>query len=427
MTANTPDQHVLIIGAGIVGLLIAQGFTKEGIPCTVFESEPSGSHYRPREWGMSIQWGLPLLKTIFTPEKFSQIHTAAVDPNYDPPDPEKMPTFNGATGEFIKYIPLLRMYRVSRRKFRLFCAEGINILYGKTLSSITYPNPGQVTATFADGTSSTGTLLIGADGTHSTVRQLIFNNAPTALAKTVPYNAINLHVHYNSPSKALHVRQHHPIMYHAIHPLGYWLFIAVQDIPDPNDPSTWVFQLQCTWKKGNPNDPCRQPDGTENDPSSLEMHMKRAETFGEPFKSANLWLPKDTKLNVNQMSYWIPEPWDSRDGMVILAGDAAHPMTFQRGQGLNHGIADAVSITKLLARVKKGDMGREEAVREYMDEMIPRVGEEVKGSLGNTEMLHDWEKMMGSAIMERGGHANVGNKSVDEKSRLGTYEKEKQP
>lgn len=79
---------------------------------------------------MSVQWGLPLLKNCLPNEMYERIHTAAVDPYFEPPDPGVMPTRNGATGELLKDIPLLRMYRVSRRRFRKLCAEGIDIQVG---------------------------------------------------------------------------------------------------------------------------------------------------------------------------------------------------------------------------------------------------------------------------------------------------------
>jgi 2-polyprenyl-6-methoxyphenol hydroxylase-like FAD-dependent oxidoreductase len=93
--------------------------------------------------------------------------------------------------------------------------------------------------------------------------------------------------------------------------------LAVQNVPDPNDPATWSFQLQTTSHKG------------KDDVMSLENLKKKAATFAEPFRSANLWIPEGTPIHENKISYWMPIPWDDRDGRITLAGDAAHPMTFR--------------------------------------------------------------------------------------------------
>ena len=68
-----------------------------------------------------------MLKDCLPPELFDRVYTAAVDPHFEPPDPGHLPTWNGQTGELLKNIPLLRMYRVSRRRFRSLCAEGIDV------------------------------------------------------------------------------------------------------------------------------------------------------------------------------------------------------------------------------------------------------------------------------------------------------------
>lgn len=62
---------------------------------------------------------------------------------------------------------------------------------------------------------------------------------------------------------------------------------------------------------------------------SLENLKKKAATFAEPFRSANLWIPEGTPIHENKISYWMPIPWDDRNGRITLAGDAAHPMTFR--------------------------------------------------------------------------------------------------
>jgi len=200
-------------------------------------------------------------------------------------------------------------------------------------------------------------------------------------------------------------------MYFGVHPKGYWQFAAIQEVPDPEKPETWIFQLQTTWRKS------AEPDLADEDVSSLEEHWKRAEGMGEPFKSANLWIPKGTKISVNNMAYWEPIKWDSRGGRVILAGDAAHPMTFQRGQGLNHGIADAANLTQLLRSVKEGAKTQGAAIDEYVDELVERAGEEVRSSIVNTEMLHDWPRLKESPFFKAGGHANQSNKIALEEQR----------
>lgn len=95
---------------------------------------------------------------------------------------------------------------------------------------------------------------------------------------------------------------------------------TVLDVPDPDKPETWVFQLMTSWKEA---------DGGEGT-TSLQAQKKRAETFGEPFRSANLWIPDDTALFENKMSYWAPAEFQSHGGRAALLGDAAHPMTFRK-------------------------------------------------------------------------------------------------
>jgi len=167
-----------------------------------------------------------MLESVLPKDLFDRISEAANDPYFVPPDPGVLPTWNGATGEHIKDVPLLRMYRVSRRRFRKHCTEGIDIIYGKKIKGVEYSEDGKsVTALFEDGSSATGTTLIGADGASSLVRRSIFGEEAGKLVH-VPYCGVNTHVCYGDADKALFVRSKHPIMTHAIHPDGYWLWIS---------------------------------------------------------------------------------------------------------------------------------------------------------------------------------------------------------
>jgi 2-polyprenyl-6-methoxyphenol hydroxylase-like FAD-dependent oxidoreductase len=339
-----------------------------------------------------------MLADILTEEMYNNVQQAACDPYFPPPDPGHLPTFHGATGELMKNVPLLKMIRISRRRFRQYCARDITIQYDRKLDTLSYStdDSNTVTAHFTNGTTATGTLVVGTEGAQSAVRHTLF---PPSKAQTqrLPISAVNLHVHYNDAAKAQFVRQHHPIMTMGIHPDGIWQWISIQDVPDPNDAATWSFQLQSTW---------RPKEGESDDNvASLAALKKRAETYGEPFRSANLWIPEGTTVSENKLSYWVPEPWDTRNGRVLLAGDAAHPMTFHRGQGLNHGIADARSLVLKLKAAVAGETTITDAAEAYMAEMVERAGDEVRTSKENTLMLHDWARMQDSPLMIRGGYA----------------------
>lgn len=62
----------------------------------------------------------------------------------------------------------------------------------------------------------------------------------------------------------------------------------------------------------------------------MKKLKERAQTFGEPFKSAFLWMPDDNPIYPNFLSYWMPENFDTKNGRITLLGDAAHPMTFRK-------------------------------------------------------------------------------------------------
>jgi 2-polyprenyl-6-methoxyphenol hydroxylase-like FAD-dependent oxidoreductase len=94
---------------------------------------------------------------------------------------------------------------------------------------------------------------------------------------------------------------------------------AVQDVPDPNDASTWTFQVQATWKS----------QAGEDVTSLSALKHCAASTFAEPFKSIFLNIPDDTRVYENKMNYWVPQRWDSAKGRLALLGDAVHPMTFR--------------------------------------------------------------------------------------------------
>jgi len=71
-----------------------------------------------------------------------------------------------------------------------------------------------------------------------------------------------------------------------------------------------------------------EPTGLNGDNVLADVY-ERGKPFGSPFHECFLTIPEGTKVWHNRLSYWPTKPWDSRNGLVTLAGDAAHPMTFR--------------------------------------------------------------------------------------------------
>jgi hypothetical protein len=73
---------------------------------------------------------MPLLEKILSGAVYDNVQRVTVDPNFDPPDSLVIPTFNVETGELLKDLPLGKIYRVSRRMFRAWLAEDVDIQVG---------------------------------------------------------------------------------------------------------------------------------------------------------------------------------------------------------------------------------------------------------------------------------------------------------
>ena len=168
----TSINNALIIGGGVAGPATALALRKAGIPSTVYE-----------EYGTTADGVGGVLAVA--PNGLNALAIIGVDIGTlgQPIQRQVMTDGNGKRWFEFAGLPGLPASRVVWRS-ELHRAlhdhaleRGIRIEHGKRLVSVDETEDG-VIAHFADGTSATGNVLIGADGIRSTVRRLIDSCAP---------------------------------------------------------------------------------------------------------------------------------------------------------------------------------------------------------------------------------------------------------
>jgi 2-polyprenyl-6-methoxyphenol hydroxylase-like FAD-dependent oxidoreductase len=68
------SRPVLIIGAGVVGLTLAQGCREAGIPFRIFEQQEASTE-RSQGWGLTLHWSLNSLERTIGSELSARLFT----------------------------------------------------------------------------------------------------------------------------------------------------------------------------------------------------------------------------------------------------------------------------------------------------------------------------------------------------------------
>jgi 2-polyprenyl-6-methoxyphenol hydroxylase-like FAD-dependent oxidoreductase len=368
-----------------------------GIPCTVFEK--NSAKHGGRDWNMGLHWGAPVLKSLMPDGWWDRIQSVQVDPNTPTKEQDTLKWLRGDTGELVAAIAFGPFYRLRRSKLRDLLSQGLDVQYGKYFQKLTCAVDHSVTAHFADGTTATGSILVGADGARSPTRQLLLGRQLGAISH-IPYAATFVQCKFTE-EQALHLRSFHELYLACAHPNNKFAFFGMHDAADP-DPSSWTFFYYISWRSS-----VEEQEKTKDwtDARRLAQQKKFAKDFCDPWKSAFEWTPDDTPIWYLGLTEWDPgvdgRRWNNHEGLVTMVGDAVHPMTYQRGQGLNHSVTDAGKLRDAIVKIQAGE-DRRTAITAFEDEMIKRGGSEVRDGTANTIMLHDWERVKQSPLFTKG-------------------------
>ena len=219
----------------------------------------------------------------------------------------------------------------------------------KNNSEIGLDDGGSATVTFANGTSITADLVIGADGIRSQVRGQLFSDQQPVFAGEHAYRAV------------IDVEDTHGLPYddNLRMYIGRGTKIYFLPLQHRGQVSYDVTVLNA--------------DPTPNPVASKEELLRTVEGFDERIIATTRDLDMNT---VNIRAVYDIDPVDTwHSNSVALIGDAAHAMCHHQGQGANSAILDAGALADCLrdeATVAEA-LAAYQAVRKPMTDELQRL------------------------------------------------------
>ena len=338
---------VTIVGAGLGGLTLARVLHVHGIPATIYEADPSeDARTQGGQLDIHPDDGQSALAAAGLTDEFRAIiHEGgealrALDPDaavlLEQPD-------EGTAGR-------PEVLRGDLRRILLDSLPDGAVQWGRKVTAVRPLGDGRHELTFADGSSVTTGLLVGADGAWSKIRPLLSDAMPeyvgTTFIETYLYDADERH-----PATAAAVGA--GAMYALTPGKGIVAHREAGDVlhtyVELNRSADWVADIDFT------------------DPAAATAAVA-AEFDG--------WAPALTALitdgetaPVPRMIYTLPDGhrWDRVPGVTLL-GDAAHLMA-PSGDGANLAMFDGAELANAIA-AHPDDV--EAALAEYEAAMFPR-------------------------------------------------------
>jgi 2-polyprenyl-6-methoxyphenol hydroxylase-like FAD-dependent oxidoreductase len=346
-------MHVVVIGAGLGGLALAQGLRRAGIEVTVSERDAALTSRR-QGYRLHIDGAARDALAAVLPSRLTRLfHETAgrPDPRFTVLDDQlnHVVSIDAEAGS---------AYAVDRLVLRQILLSGIEdaVAFGKELSHFD-----DRTAYFADGTSVSYDVLVGADGVNSTVRRQYLPHArivDTGVHQI--YGAIPL----TEATRPLFDAHMFGIFTAITGPERTFVGVAPVEFPEPPadaaaragvallpvaDYMTCSFGARREWFTGT-----GDPHATVTE-AVRDWHPRVREIVAACAPDTMFALPLRTSVPV--------DPWPST--RVTLLGDAIHAMSPAAGAGACVALRDASRLATALTAGASGIADYEAAMIDY--------------------------------------------------------------
>jgi|GEM_PF-1030680 len=374
-------SSILIIGAGLGGLALAQGLVKAGFNVTVFERDQNPTS-RVQGYRISIRsMGMAALTALLTPEKLSRLSKAKVA------DVGDGFTLANEKMEPLFTIPLGQDAAVQllRSELRSLLQEGINIKWNKRLRLFEEKGD-QVVAHFEDGSYATGDFLVGCDGGASTVRELlpsVYVNGLGSIPKVIDSTRASLGGQIDrTPEWDTLLPLNKTGLVRFVGPNSHSIGVCFSERADRSPTVFWAISEEiedrdAPWYQFDQGLECRLAilDHCKHVMRNGSWHENLKKLVYDTSAEAMLapWLFRTTQFPESNQFPIVPS------GRVTLVGDSAHAMPPDRGLGGNNVLEDARLLSTLLASSPKPiDWPR--LTEEFEKQMFARAKQAVQES-----------------------------------------------
>ena len=348
-------RTALVIGGGIAGPATALGLQKAGIEPTVYEAHPAHAD----GIGGFLTLGTNGIEALRVLDADERALAAAF--------PTPAITLRNGAGRCIGETPTglaappshtmkrADLYAALRHEAR---ARGIRVEHGKRLVAASDGTDG-VRAVFADGSEAVGDVLVGADGVHSMLREIIDPGAPApAYSGLLGTGGYATGIPVAAPAGRFEM------IFGARAFFGY--------VPAP-DGKVWWFA----------NVPLRpEPARGELEATSDEAWREQLlELFGEDAGPAVPLLEATRELMPPSPIHTLPHLPSWRRGPLVVIGDAAHAPSPTSGQGASLAIEDGLVLARCLRDLATAEaLARFEALRRPRVERIVKAAARINNS-----------------------------------------------
>jgi 2-polyprenyl-6-methoxyphenol hydroxylase-like FAD-dependent oxidoreductase len=342
---RTSKLSIAVVGAGMGGLAVAATLRRFAIDVQVYEQAPrfgrigAGIQMMPNSMKVLREIGIEprLRRTSFAPRSHLNRVFDTGEVMRELPMPESL---YGA--------PYLCMHRADLHDALLAAVPAETIHLGKKLVGLDQV-AGRVALTFADASRVFADAVVGADGVHSVVRDIIVGpDAPLhkgriAYRAVFPTSLMNGHDIGPTRTKWWGVDRH-IVIYYTNNARSELYFVT--SVPEP---AQWMTRE--SWSaKGDVNELRQAYDGFHADVRAVL----------EACPDCHKW----AILEREPLARW-------SDGRVVLLGDACHPMTPYMAQGAATAIEDAAVLSRCLGETDGEDISG--AWRRYEAHRKPRT------------------------------------------------------